>query len=527
MPDIYSKWGVNPNDLPGNPVDSAVGRSVTPAEFEAKWGTAGEAPTEAPKSAKKQMGWQDTWPVRLAKSMANALTLPGDIASGETPIYLQSISDDPSRPDFAGNASPSGRIYNPEVIHRSFDLAGLLGTGSIPSVTRQGASSSATLNKLTDLVASKPKTLIDANTADLARLARDEYGIPVRGSQISANRGMNYLDSVLQEKPFSGMAANTAEQHAAFNRSIARTIGEDAEKLTPDVMDSARKRLSANYERIGSQSTIKADDALGVDFNRIAADASSVLAPSESSIVHKQIGNVLDKIKGSGEIDGKTYQALIKTGSPLDRATKSNDTNVKHYAGQIKEALISALGRSVSPELKGELSRTNSQWKAMKTIEPLVEKSTTGDISPALLMGATRNSYDNMAYGGGGALADLSRIGQRFLKEPPNSGTASRMSAAKLLGIGGLSGAEIALAVHDPVMAAKIAALATTGAVGKGVFNAGAGAYLRSDAYANKLINSGLGQTPSLIEKLTGGQLPYNPPLPIMGLLPDQRVPAR
>ena len=515
MPDLYSKWGVNPNDLPGNPVDSAVGRSVTPTEFEAKWGVAGETPAETPKSTKKQMGWADTWPVRLAKDIASGLTLPGDVYKGEAAVPHSAAVDPLGQED----TSNVGRLFN---------LANVIGTGAIPSVTRPGESSSAAINYLDKLTSGSPKApLIDANTAELARKAREDYGIPIRGSQISANRGANYLDSVLQEKPFSGMAANTAEQHTAFNRSIAKTIGEEADKLTPEVMDAAKKRLGSNYERIGSQSIIKADDALGADLNRIVSDASTVLAPNERSVVHNQVSNILDKIKGAGEIDGKTYQALIKTGSPLDRATKSGYTNVKYYAGQVKQALIDALGRSVSPELKEELAKTNAQYKAMKTIEPLVEKSTTGDISPALLMGATRKSYDNMAYGGGGDLADLSRIGQRFLKEPPNSGTASRLSAAKLLGIGGLSGAEIALAFHDPVMAAKIAALATTGAIGKGIFNAGAGAALRSDAYANKLINSGLGQAPSLIEKLTGGQLPYNAPLPIMGLLPDQRVPAR
>lgn len=40
-----------------------------------------------------------------------------------------------------------------------------------------------------------------------------------------------------------------------------------------------------------------------------------------------------------------------------------------------------------------------------------------------------------MAVGNGGDLGDLARIGQRFLKEAPNSGTADRMLVN--LGIGG------------------------------------------------------------------------------------------
>ena len=55
----------------------------------------------------------------------------------------------------------------------------------------------------------------------------------------------------------------------------------------------------------------------------------------------------------------------------------------------------------------------------MKTIEPLVAKSPTGDISPALLMSQVNKSYGGMAYNGGGDMGDLARIGQKFLKEPP------------------------------------------------------------------------------------------------------------
>jgi len=467
-------------------------------------------------TTKKKMGWNDTWPAKLAKSIASGLTLPGDVFQGNATV-----------PQSAGmNASG---VEDTSSIDRSAVFGSLGGTGAIPSVYGAKASSSATINLLHDLLSPKTTPLIDSNTATLADLARNTYDIPIRGGQISANRGVNYMDSVLQDKPLSGYSANVSDQHSAFNRAVANTIGEDTTKITPDIMDAAKKRLGASYEDIASKSTVKADDQFGADLNRITSDATSVLAPNERSTIHGQISNILDKIQGDGVIDGKTYQALIKTGSPLDRATKSADTNVKYYAGQVKQALLDALGRSVSPELKDQLSLTNSQYKAMKTIEPLVEKSSTGDISPALLMGATRKSYGNMAYGGGGDLADLSRIGQRFLKEPPNSGTASRLSMMKLLGMGGLGGAEMGLAFHDPVMAMQLGGLAAAGAAGKGIMNAGVGSALRSNWYANRLINSAMpGRTPNLMDKLTNSAIPYTPPgMPLLSILPQGSYQAR
>jgi hypothetical protein len=63
------------------------------------------------------------------------------------------------------------------------------------------------------------------------------------------------------------------------------------------------------------------------------------------------------------------------------------------------------------------------QYKNMKTIQPLAEKAATGDISPTLLLNEVRKANPNFAYGSGGDSADIARIGQRFMKQPPDSGT--------------------------------------------------------------------------------------------------------
>jgi hypothetical protein len=84
-----------------------------------------------------------------------------------------------------------------------------------------------------------------------------------------------------------------------------------------------------------------------------------------------------------------------------------------------------------------------------------------------------------MAYNGGGDMGDLARIGQRFLKEPPNSGTAPRNMIYHALGTVGGLGAVAAFPEH----------LAAAGAVG-GIVAAGRGlkSALDSQAYYNSLM---------------------------------------
>jgi hypothetical protein len=64
-----------------------------------------------------------------------------------------------------------------------------------------------------------------------------------------------------------------------------------------------------------------------------------------------------------------------------------------------------------------------------------------------------------MAYGGGGTLADIARIGQRFMRQPPDSGTPLGTATVNLLlgaGGAGVAGYE---SNYDPIEMLKGAAL--------------------------------------------------------------------
>lgn len=299
----------------------------------------------------------------------------------------------------------------------------------------------------------------DGATNALAARA-ESLGIPIRFSQTSDSPFIQKLSQMAGKLPGSGMGALHDEQQGAFSRAVSNTFGENADRITPDVMAAAKKRIGGDFDTVAKNSTIKFDGALGNDLQGILHEADSTLTESEAAILHKQVGNLLDKVTGAGEIEGPTYQALTRKGAPLDRAMSSSDPNVQHYAGRVKEALDDALERHAPPEMVDKLRTARGQYKAMKTVEDLVEKSTTGDISPTLLMGAVRGSYGNMAYGGGGQLADLARIGQRFMKQPPDSGTPLGSAALNLLLGAGGGGATAAFGGdHDLASVLKGAAI--------------------------------------------------------------------
>lgn len=68
-----------------------------------------------------------TWPEKALRGLVGAATdaakLPGDVYTGKTKMELPTVSDDPTSPDFVGNAGPSGNVMNDAVIPRAMNFA--------------------------------------------------------------------------------------------------------------------------------------------------------------------------------------------------------------------------------------------------------------------------------------------------------------------------------------------------------------------------------------------------------------------
>ncbi len=362
--------------------------------------------------------------------------LSGAAAGGETSALTSSASPDPlSQQTLTGSV-----------------IGGLL--GPVGYGLGKGANALAQLSG------------VDAATARLAAMARDRFGINVGPGQISANPMVRIADSVLQRTPLSGHAADVAARQSAFNSAAIKSMQTpiSANAVTPPVMAAVKDHLSNEFETTLPKLEAHLNPNLQGVIQRVT-DATDYLPAEDARVINKLKDDVLKQFTGVSAIpgkatapttgtsglakmDGSQIQAMIAKGSTLDRAINGSSPNVSHYASELKEGLLDAVGQTPTGRPKtakaylDTLQRYQTArlgWKNMKTLEPLAEKATTGDISPALLMNEVRKSYGGMAYGGGGDLADLARIGQRFLKEPGSSNTSERGAAMLALGKAGLT----------------------------------------------------------------------------------------
>lgn len=354
---------------------------------------------------------------------------------------------------------------------------------------------------------------ISPAVASLANLAVNKYGINLRGSQIAgvADRATAIRDSNLLSEPGSGFAANNESQRAAFTKAVGDTFGGDGDgapvtALTPQTMQGAKTRIGSVFNRVGQNTTIADTDPLMTNLGQVAHDAAQVLPDSDVRPILNQIQNIASTTE-DGKMSGASYLSLTKKGSPLDQAQNSANPNIRYYAGQVRDALDDALEANASPEDLADLQNARFQYKNLMTIQGLAAKAgVEGTISPTLLNGAVNTSFKNRAFSGAGDLGELAQIGQTFMKEPPNSGTASRLFdlgkrnvIPALIGGGALG--ELPF-LHDPGLAlklgmgaaaAKIVGMGTTAASGLRNGPMGANLLLRgaqpSGVVGNALLN--------------------------------------
>lgn len=388
-------------------------------------------------------------------------------------------------------------------------LAEQVGTGALVGGVA-GPVVPAVLGAAGNVVNKVTQSPVATEVADLARVAMDKWKIPLRSSQIAgtADRAAAITDSNLIGATGSGYGRSATEQGRRFTQAVSNTIGEDTDKITPEVMAAAKRRIGGTMNDIAAKTTIKVDDQMLNELAAVGSQAREIgLESGQIKGLDAQIEKILDYAAShDGNITGEAYQTIVGHKSSLQRMQSNGQGAVRDLANDIREAIDGGLERSAPRDVRDALTRARYEYKNLKTIEDLAEKAgPDGQISPAQLLGRVRAKFDNFAYGGGGDLGELARIGQTFLKEPPQSGTAPRlmeMIKRNALGGGLLAGAGGAQLLNQPEIAGK---MLLAGGVAQGLRlgnNAFQGALNNNAPLTNRLLSSQTGAVASPLARL-------------------------
>ena len=295
--------------------------------------------------------------------------------------------------------------------------------------------------------------LLGSPTPEAAALAdqAQQLGIPLKASQVSPSKVAKLVDSATSQVPLSGAGKFAEQQQTAFNQAVGRTIGADAPKITPPVFNAAKQRIGGEFDRLVGNANVPLSTQFLNDLQTHIQDA----AHFEGADVASRIQGIAQRLVDQSQNDVIPGRVMKDVDTRLGQVIASGGP-ASYPLGKLQETLRDAMEQSAPPQDAQAWATARQQYRDLKTIEPLVAKSTTGDISPAALMGrVTANNAGKaaMARGSRGDLGSLARIGQQFLKEPiADSGTARRLAAFEgLKGIGAaLAGAGLDHAMGSP-----------------------------------------------------------------------------
>lgn len=404
------------------------------------------------------LGVAATLPIGLAKGAASTTPVIGNLANAaqKTSAAAGNFVRGGEAATRAGKiargaalAIPSGAVYGYGASGSDLDSTDALkdagvgaGVGFAGSVALPAAGAIASGVKNAVL----PK--VSQSIQPLAQKALD-MGIPLTRSQVGDSRFAKVLSSTANKVPFSGGGDFAKKQQSAFNRAVAKTIGEDADVLTPDVVDAAYTNIGKKFDDALGGQTIKVNDEVLSRLGAIEEEAANSITGDHLNIVKRNLNKFLNDIAEDGTISGDKINSFR---SALSKTLRGTNNDASPYLHVMLDTVIDA-SVDGSPARRELLDQARRQYRNLKTIEPLAAKAQNGDIAPSLLLGRVTSDAKGKMYharGKSGELGDLARIGQTFLKEPiPNSGTQERLLGAAALGGG---------AVAEPVTAATMIA---------------------------------------------------------------------
>lgn len=321
---------------------------------------------------------------------------------------------------------------------------------------------------------------IDAETAKLAQRAED-LGVPLSISQVAPSRGRDNLQKISQNTPLSGVGKFEAEQRNAWNRALAATLGEQADNLGPETIKSFLDRTSKAYDSVLSGKTIQVAPQDIKDLKAIVTKAKTNITGDRVAVVQANVDQIVNDL-AAGKLTGEKFASLR---SSILSDLPNVEGDARPFVSNIVDKLDDVAKRHLNAGEVDTLKALGRQWRNYKTVEPLLNKATDGNINPTQLLNrAAANKYirAHRIETGDDDLIDLARIGKKFMPVKEGSDTAQKSAFINsLLGSGSGTGLLYGLANYPA---------ATLGGLTIGAGTVG----------ANKAYQSLYNQSPSILK---------------------------
>lgn len=313
-----------------------------------------------------------------------------------------------------------------------------------------GGAAGAGIGKLMGRAAQPIRTAPSETTA-AAEAAAGRIGVDLRAGELTGSRPVRWMESALNDMPFSAGMAQRGEQarREAINAAGAKAMGQPpAAEITEAVFSQARQDIGGVFQNLLSNRRIELDGKFRADVKKIAD--SKVMPALKDESAEAIIAPFQNMPPGTIRVSGEWFQQNKTALDQAIRAAYNNSQPGRAMAlEKFEDALVDAAKRSMNTTERAAYEAAQKQWASLRMLETgrVVD---AGNIQPGRLNAALINRYKG-AYKEGkiqGELADIGKLGEVY-KPLPQSGTVPRAVYSVLAAGAG--------AINPPLAAAQLA----------------------------------------------------------------------
>jgi hypothetical protein len=284
-----------------------------------------------------------------------------------------------------------------------------------------------------------PLEATPAKQAAVAALEREGVTSLTAG-QRTGNKSLQYLESAASHAPGAGGGATRIEHEGQrqFTEAALRRAGTAGE-ATPEVLAANQQRLGQAFQDLSARNTLVPDNQFINDLTDAVSRYRNVPDSQQRQIVQGYINDIVPHVNAGG-MPGTQYQPMRSMLSADAKSVANSDPYLSRALAGIRNALDSAMMRSISPEDQTLWQQARREYGAQKVIEKAAsragEATAEGQITPANLRNTVAAENRGGYARGEGPFNELARSGVSVMSPLPNSGTAQRANAFHLLNAG-------------------------------------------------------------------------------------------
>lgn len=248
-----------------------------------------------------------------------------------------------------------------------------------------------------------------------------------------------------------------------FTKAALSRIGADSTRWTPEVFNSAFKRIGGVFDDFAARNPVDVDQRLIDDIDDIVTTYQQTVGTA-AKLPSAIADDIYSAARAGQPISGARYNEF---NSRLGKLTKSADPTLREVAIDLKNAVGSAMERSAQAAGRMDdvamIQDARSQWRDLLTLERAASAagSRTGTITPAALDQSVKAIAGKRAYvTGRNDLGELSRQGAVAFERPFGAEAIVREQSLKDIAIPGLLAGGGATAIGGPAAGGVVGPIA-------------------------------------------------------------------